>query len=76
VTETTRTRSFTLRVSQLPSQAPVIDVYDIDFTSAGRPFSLMPLAALRQAAQDQLGLELVPTRAVLVVERVRAEVAR
>jgi uncharacterized protein (TIGR03435 family) len=64
---------------------PVIDgtglsnVYDIDFTFAGRPFSLMPLAALRQAAQEQLGLELVPTResiTVLVVERVRAEVAR
>jgi uncharacterized protein (TIGR03435 family) len=59
---------------------PVIDgtgltnVFDIDFTSAGRPFSLFSLAALRQAAQDQLGLELVPTRepiTMLVVERAK-----
>jgi uncharacterized protein (TIGR03435 family) len=59
---------------------PVIDgtgltnVFDIDFTSAGRPFSLIPLPALRQAAQDQLGLELVPTRepiTMLAVEQAR-----
>ena len=50
------------------------DVFDIDFTSAGRAFNRIPLPALRQAVQDQLGLELVPTHepvTMLVVEQAK-----